>query len=224
MPIEIKHPFQSAKADGPDTTRVQPSNWNAAHAITMATARLIGRTTAGAGDAEEVPVGAGLLLDGTGLYLDPNGTGLDARYYTEAEVDALLAALEAEYIAAIAAHRPVENIPIACSDEQTAITAGTAKVSFHMPYAFTLTEVIAGLTTAQVSGSLFTVDVNENGVSILSTKLTIDNGEETSLTAATPPVISDASLAKGSKITIDVDQIGDATAKGLKVYLVGSRV
>lgn len=116
----------------------------------------------------------------------------------------------------------IQCIPIACSDETTALTAGTGKVTFHMPFAFTLTEVIAGLTTPQSSGSIFTVNVNEAGSSILSTKLTIDNGEETSLTAAAPPVISDTALAKGAKITIDVDQVGDGTATGLKVYLVGN--
>lgn len=113
-------------------------------------------------------------------------------------------------------------IPISCTDDATAITAGAAKFTFHMPFAFSLSEVIAGLTTPQASGSIFTVDLNETGASILSTKLTIDNTEETSLTAATPAVISDAALAKGAKITIDVDQIGNGTAKGLKVYLIGA--
>lgn len=115
----------------------------------------------------------------------------------------------------------VTCIPIACSDETTAIGVGTAKVTFHMPFAMVLTEVFAGLTTAQSSGSIFTVDINEGGTTILSTKITIDNTEETSLTAATPPVISDSSLAKGAKITIDVDQVGSGTAAGLKVYLTG---
>lgn len=110
---------------------------------------------------------------------------------------------------------------VACSDETTALTAGTAKVTFHMPYAMTVKEVIGSLTTAQTSGSTFTVDVNEAGTSILSTKLTIDNGEETSLTAAAAPVISDSALAKGAKMTIDIDAVGDGTAKGLKVTLVG---
>jgi len=114
-----------------------------------------------------------------------------------------------------------QTIPIACSDETTAITAGANKVTFHMPFAFVVTEVIAGLTTVQSAGSIFTVDINEAGTTILSTKLTIDNTEETSLTAATPPVISDANLAKGAKITIDVDQIGNGSAAGLKIYLVG---
>lgn len=117
-----------------------------------------------------------------------------------------------------------QTIAVACSDETTALTTGTAKVTFHMPFAFALTEVMAGLTTVQTSGSTFTVDVNEAGTSILTTKITIDNAEETSLTAAASPVLSDTLLAKGAKITVDIDQLGDGTAKGLKVYLVGRPV
>lgn len=116
-----------------------------------------------------------------------------------------------------------ETIIIACSDETTALTAGTAKVTFRMPYAMALSEVRASLTTAQASGNIFTVDVNESGTSILSTKLTIDNTEKTSRTAATPAVISDSSLALDAEISIDIDQIGNGTAAGLKVTLVGVR-
>ena len=112
-------------------------------------------------------------------------------------------------------------IPIACSDETTALTAGSAKVTFRMPYAFTLSAVRASLTTAQTSGSILTVDINEGGASILSTKLTIDNTEKTSTTAEAAAVISDSALADDTEITIDIDQVGDGTAKGLKVYLIG---
>lgn len=114
------------------------------------------------------------------------------------------------------------SICIACSDETTALTAGTAKVTFRMPYAMTLTAVRASLTTAQASGSIFTVDINEGGTSILSTKLTIDNTEKTSTTAATPAVISDSSLANDAEITVDIDQIGTSGAAGLKIYLIGT--
>jgi len=113
-------------------------------------------------------------------------------------------------------------IPIAVSDETTAITAGAGKVTFRMPFAMTVSAVRASLTTAQTSGSIFTVDIHEGVSSILSTKITIDNGEKTSTTADAAPVISDASLADDAEITIDVDQIGDGTAKGLKVYLIGT--
>ena len=118
---------------------------------------------------------------------------------------------------------PIE-IQLACSDETTALTTGTAKITFRTPCAMTLTEVRASLTTAQSSGSIFTVDINEAGVSVLSTKLTIDNTELTSTTATTPAVISDSSLANDAQITIDIDQIGNGTATGLKVTLIGTRL
>jgi len=130
--------------------------------------------------------------------------------------------------AAIAALAPapttvIQCIPIACSDESTALTTGTAKVTFRNPFAapFNLTGVKASLTVAQTSGSIFTVNIKESGSTILSTKITIDNTEKTSATAATPPVLSDTSIAADAEITIDIDQVGDGTAKGLKVYLLG---
>jgi hypothetical protein len=117
---------------------------------------------------------------------------------------------------------PAELV-IAASDETTALTTGTAKVTFRMPHTMTVTAVRASLSTAQASGSIFTVDINEGGNSILSTKLTIDNTEKTSTTAATAAVISDSALADDAEITIDIDQIGNGTAKGLKVVLIGTR-
>lgn len=112
-------------------------------------------------------------------------------------------------------------IALACSDETTALTTGTAKATFRMPYAMTLTGVRCSVTTAP-TGSVLTVDINEGGVSILSTKLTIDATEKTSVTAATPAVISDSSLADDSEITIDIDTVGSTVAgAGLKVYLIG---
>jgi hypothetical protein len=118
-----------------------------------------------------------------------------------------------------------DPIVIACSDETTAITASstTAKVTFRMPYPYTLEAVRASLTVAQTSGSTFTVDIKEAGTSILSTLLTIDNGEKSSVDAAVGPAISDTALADNAEITIFVTQVGDGTAKGLKVALIGKR-
>lgn len=113
-------------------------------------------------------------------------------------------------------------VQVAASDESTALTTGVAKITFRMPYAMTLTAVRASLSTAQTSGSAITVDINEGGSTILSTKITIDNTEKTSTTAATPAVISDSALADDAEITIDIDTVGDGTAKGLKVTLIGT--
>jgi len=115
---------------------------------------------------------------------------------------------------------PFELI-VAASNETSALTTGTAKATFRMPAGVTLTEVRASLTTASSSG-VVTVDINESGSSILSTKLTIDANEKTSTTATTPAVISDASLADDAEITIDIDTAGTGAA-GLKVVLIGTR-
>ena len=155
--------------------------------------------------------GTGLVKVASGVYQSP------ASLLVDADVSAS-AGIAISKLAAL----PVE-IQVACSDETTALTAGTAKVTFRMPHAMTVTSVRASLTTAQTSGSIFTVDINEGGVSILSTKLTIDNTEKTSTTAATAPVISDTALADDAEITVDVDQIGDGTAKGLKITIKGTR-
>lgn len=117
---------------------------------------------------------------------------------------------------------PIE-IQAAVSDETTALTTGTAKVTFRLPVAFTLTAVRASLTTAQASGSIFTVDINQGGSSVLGTKLTIDNTEKTSVTAATPATITTSALTDDAEITIDIDQIGNGTATGLKITLIGTR-
>ena len=118
--------------------------------------------------------------------------------------------------------QPIE-IQLAASDETTALTAGTNKVTFRLPVAFTLTAVRASLTTAQASGSIFTVDINQSGSSVLGTKLTIDNTEKTSVTAATPATITTSSLTDDAEITVDIDQIGNGTATGLKITLIGTR-
>ncbi len=112
-----------------------------------------------------------------------------------------------------------EYMLLAVSDEITVLTTGVAKLSFRMPYAFTLTSVKASLNVASTVG-IVTIDIKEAGVTIFSTLLTIDINELTSVTAAVAAVISDAALAADALITIDVTIAGTG-AKGLKVTLIG---
>jgi len=76
------------------------------------------------------------------------------------------------------------------------------------------------LSTA--GSTLTTVDINDSGTSVLSTKLTIDASEKTSTTGAAAAVISDTALADDAEITVDIDGAGTG-AKGLKVTLIGTR-
>jgi hypothetical protein len=193
-----------------------------------ATDKVLGRVTAGSGDVEEISTtgsgnvvratsptlvtpalgtpSSGTLTNCTGLPVAGGGTGASTAAGARANLQVGQTVLA-----------------VACSDESTALTTGTNKVKFINPYgtAFNVTAVVASLSTAQTSGSIFTVDINEAGTSILSTKLTIDNTETNSSTAATAAVISDASIAAYAEIEVDIDQVGDGTAKGLKVYLIG---
>lgn len=116
-----------------------------------------------------------------------------------------------------------DTFTVAVSDEDTALATGTGKLTFRMPYAMTLTAIRASVKTAP-TGAALTVDVNEGGASILSTKLTIDATEKTSVTAATPAVISDSALADDAEITIDIDAVGSTVAgSGLKLTFYGYR-
>lgn len=114
-----------------------------------------------------------------------------------------------------------ETITVAISDETTALTTGTAKLTMRMPFAMNVTAVRASLNTASSSG-IPTFDINDGGTTILSTKLTIDASEKTSTTAATAAVISDSALADDAEITFDVDTAGTG-AKGAKITLIGTR-
>jgi len=120
-------------------------------------------------------------------------------------------------------NKPIESFVVSISDETTDLTTGTAKTTFRMPYAFTVTEVRASVTTAP-TWSVATFDINENGVSILSTLITIDAWENTSTTAAIPPVISNSSLGDDSEITLDIDTIGSTVSwTWAKIYIIGNR-
>lgn len=118
-----------------------------------------------------------------------------------------------------------EMIAIALGDESTVLAAASTSVpvvTYHMPYAFTLTNVKVGCTVAGTGAALLTVDVHEAGTTVLSTKVTVDASEKTSGTAATAMVISDSALAADSLIEVFVDLIDtDNVAAGVKVYLIG---
>ena len=115
----------------------------------------------------------------------------------------------------------IQSFVIACSDETTLLTTGT-KVTFRIPYSFTVTAVRASLTTAGTGVNLVTVDINEGGSTILGDKITFTTTQKTSTTAVAQPTITDASLADDAEMTIEIDQIDSGgVSAGLKVTLIG---
>ena len=99
-------------------------------------------------------------------------------------------------------------IGFAFTAEDGDIAIAKPALTFTMPnFATTLVGVSVSLISAP-TGSVATFDLNEAGVSVLSTLITIDATEFTSETAATPPVISDSSLAANAVMQLDVDGVG----------------
>lgn len=186
-------------------------------------------TWSAAGEIETVSVGtAGHVLTSGGVgvaptYQVPGAAGNLTGHITSTGLATILGSFTiAQLNTAVSDATLVdfERRDIAFSDEDTDLTTGEAKVTFHMPnYATILLEVSIGVTTAP-TGSTAIFDLEEAGTTVLSTLITIDAGEKTSEDAATPPVISDSNLAANALMSVDIDQIGSSVAgAGAKLYL-----
>lgn len=110
----------------------------------------------------------------------------------------------------------------ALSDLTTAIVAGANKAYWRIPFDAQDLEFRASLLVASSAAGPFTIDVNKNGGTILSTKLTIDDTETTSQTAATPPAYTSQTAVEDDVFTFDVDDEGTG-AKGCIVTVTGRR-
>jgi hypothetical protein len=66
MAIEVKHTTQAVGTDA-GNGEIRKAQWNESHTLNMASASLLGRSTAGAGAAEEISIGSGLSLSAGAL-------------------------------------------------------------------------------------------------------------------------------------------------------------
>jgi hypothetical protein len=108
------------------------------------------------------------------------------------------------------------------------IAVESTDVYFRAPFDFTLKAgalgVKAALLTAPTDADAI-FDIFVNGVSILSTKCTIEATEKTSATATTPPVISTAEISEGDEVRLVVTQVGSTIAGADPVItLIGDRI
>jgi len=113
----------------------------------------------------------------------------------------------------------------ALSDQSTNITTGV-KMTDTVLEPFTLTSILVSLLEAATGGT-FTVDIKKNGVSIFTTKITIDATELTNLTAAVPYVLdaTPTTFATGDRIAISIDAVGAVlTGKGATIKAKGTKI
>lgn len=102
---------------------------------------------------------------------------------------------------------------------------GAGNFRFFVPEeldGYNLVNAHAAVVTAGTTG---TTDIQlhnvTDSVDMLSTKITIDSGEKTSYTAATPPSIDGTNddVATGDEIRVDVDAVSSTAPKGLSIIL-----
>lgn len=99
------------------------------------------------------------------------------------------------------------------------VTTGSNKHSLnYSPYKYKIDGLVLTSSVAP-TGSKLIADLNINGVSILSTKISIDTSEFDSTTASVPYVLTNDIIEVGNKLTVDIDQIG-STIAGSDVQLI----
>lgn len=99
---------------------------------------------------------------------------------------------------------------VALMQLDTDIEVATSIANFPIPENMTFVSAFINVSVAPV-GSNAIWDLNLNGSTILSTKITVEAGETSSLTAANQPVFSTSTASKGDQLTVDCDQIGAIT-------------
>lgn len=119
-----------------------------------------------------------------------------------------------------------KSVSIQVFDGATDTATGDGKAYFSIPSSLAgmdLVEVFAAVVTAGTTG---TTDIQIHNVTqaadMLSTVMTIDSGETTTATAATPAVIDTGNddVAANDVLRIDVDAVSTTAAQGLIVNLV----
>lgn len=108
---------------------------------------------------------------------------------------------------------------VACSDLATALAPTTFCGYFRNTVAMEITNVFASLSQASTAGPV-EVSIAVNGLPLLSTNITIDQGETTSTMAATPPVLAIVNVPAHSEFVVAIED-GGADALGLIVHVIG---
>jgi hypothetical protein len=179
------------------------------------------------GDAERtVNLGTFSTTDGKGISSTSynSGTGVLTINFTDGtnfQTGSLIGAQGIQGIQGIQGLQGIslETFFIVLSEGITFTGIDVATIEYFTYAAQNLTLTLVAGTAP--TGSSIVVDVNKNGSTILSTKISIDAGELNSTTSATPYVLTSTTIDIGDKLSIDVDQVG-ATVRGSNLQLIFS--
>lgn len=117
------------------------------------------------------------------------------------------------------------EMAFAASDQTTPLVVATNIAGIFAEFDMTLESVFAGIGVAGSGSGGTRIMIQKNGVDILSTAMTIDPTETTSLTAEVPSTVtSGTTVAKGDRISVNILSVtSGATEAGLQIVLNGIR-
>lgn len=115
-------------------------------------------------------------------------------------------------------------IQLQCFARATNCATGDGAADFIVPAVMNGMNIVAVQADVKTAGTTNTMDIQINNSrtgDVLSTKITIDSTEVSTLTAATAAVIDTTKddLATGDQLRIDVDAVHSTPAKGLWVTI-----
>lgn len=116
----------------------------------------------------------------------------------------------------------VENVTkyqLSCSDLVTSLQANGQAGYFRAQRAFVALDVRASLLSASSGGNVV-VSVTVNGQPMLSTNITIEQGQVSSTTAAVQPALAITEIPDDALFVVSIDSPGTG-AKGLIVAVTG---
>lgn len=194
-----------------------------------ATNRILGRSTAGSGDVEEITVGGDLTQSGSTFTVTSasDTTAGKVELATIAETNTGTDATRAVTPDGLAGSDYGKRVVgIQVFDSATDVAIGDGKAFFRIPSTLNGYNLVGVAMNVYTAGTTGTMDVQirnvTDSVDMLSTKLTIDSTETDTSTAATAAVIDTTKddVATGDKLAIDVDAVQTTKAKGLYVELI----
>lgn len=188
-----------------------------------ATNKLLGRSTAGSGNVEEISCTAA----GRAILADANAaaqrtTLSAAKNATNADITSMTGLNNKGIPEAKVVH--TRCVVVKCIADDTALTIGNGKAHFTIPIELTgmnLISVGAHVYTVSSSGSpTFQIHNLTDAQDMLSTVLTIDATEKDSKDAATPAVINTTydDIVTGDELRFDCDGAGTG-AKGMEIRM-----
>ena len=130
----------------------------------------------------------------------------------------------ASWVASTGNVAPTLSFIVSLTAEDGDATVADNLAQIRMPLAFEITGVSAFANTAP-TGAALTFDITENSSTILSTLISIDATEKSSIDAGVQPVVDDSTMAADAIIGFNCDQIGSGDAgAGIKIIIKGYEI